>query len=138
MDVTDDFDLGQIKVRHKKRLVRPYILSHKCGYIIVPADFIAKVSIFYNDSLVDVLPVLVGKSSEQSNCVSIDLYEITNDLISLARSAWDDVCGLAIGEVCEGAIPPVISGDFRASEFIFPHSHLHFQGVLHIVLLRLY
>lgn len=121
MDVTDDFDLGQIKVRHKKRLVRPYILSHKCGYIIVPADFIAKVSIFYNDSLVDVLPVLVGKSSEQSNCVSIDLYEITNDLISLARSTWDDVCGLAIGKVCEGAIPPVISGNFRASEFTCTH-----------------
>ena len=121
MDVTDDFDLGQIKVRHKKRLVRLYILSHKCGYIIVPADFIAKVSIFYNVSFVDVLPVLVGKSSEQSNCVSIDLYEITNDLLSLTRSAWDDVCGLAIGKVCEGAIPPVVAGDFRASEFTGTH-----------------
>lgn len=121
MDVADDFDLGQIKVRHEERFVRLYILRHKCGDVVVPTDFIAKVSVFYHVSFVDVLSVLVGQSSVKTDRISIDLYKIINDLISLTRSARDDVCGLTIGKVCEGAISPVISGDFRASEFTCAH-----------------
>ena len=121
MDVADDFDLRQIKVRHEEWLVRLYIFRHKCGNVVVPTNFIAEVSVFYNISFVDVLSVLVGKSSVKTDRISIDLYKITNDFISLTRSARDDVCGLAVGKVSEGAIPPVISGDFRTSEFTCTH-----------------